>query len=174
MLLAAALCAANQAVRLIDRDPQGSAREWVLSGNVGMISLSERIEDAWDGYTLIDTPPRLDAPEVAESVRRADRVVLVSSPSPGDVMVTRRTAALIESLGATARTKLLFNQVQRGTLLSRDLGRMAEHIGLPMLTAVVFQRQAYQHAVLLGWRSLPVDARVELTSVALEVTSERW
>ena len=174
VLLAAALAAANQPVRVIDLDPQGSASEWVRAGNVGPIILGERMEEPFDGFTLVDTPPRLDSPAVAEAVRRADRVVLVSSPSPGDVLVTQRTAALIQSLGAGARAKVLFNQVQRGTMLARDLPRMAEHVGLPMLTATIHQRQAYQHAVLLGWRSLPSEVRAEIVSVALEATSAKW
>ena len=174
VLLAAALVAANQPVRVVDLDPQGSASEWVRAGNVGPIVLGERVEDAFDGFTLVDTPPRLDSPAVAEAVRRADRVVLVSSPSPGDVLVTQRTATLIQSLGAGGRAKVLFNQVQRGTMLARDLPRMAEHVGLPMLTAIIHQRQAYQHAVLLGWRSLPSEVRAEIVSVALETTSARW
>ena len=174
VLLSAALAAANQPVRIIDLDPQGSATEWVRAGNVGEIAIGQSIEEPFDGFTLVDTPPRLDSAGVADAVRKAARVVLVSSPSPGDVLVTQRTAALIESLGATARAKVLFNQVQRGTVLARDLGRMAQHIGLPMLSAVIAQRQAYQHAVLLGWRSLPTDARAEIVSVTLEVTSARW
>jgi chromosome partitioning protein len=174
VMLAAALRAANQQARIIDLDPQGSAKEWVSSGNVGEITVGERIEDVWEGFTLVDTPPRLDSPEVAQAVRRADRILLVSSPSPGDVLVTRRTAELIKRLGAKSKTKVLFNQVQRGTILARDLPRMADHVGLPMLTAFICQRQAYQHAVLLGWRSLSSDIRAEIVSVTLEATSAKW
>lgn len=174
VLLAAALCAANQPARLVDLDPQGSAREWVGSGNVGKVAVGQRIEDPWEGFTLVDTPPRLDSPAVASAIHQAERIVLVSSPSPGDVLVTRRTSALIGTLGASSRAKVLFNQVQRGTVLARDLPRMAGHVGLPMFTAVVYQRQAYQHAVLLGWKSLPTEARMEIISVALEATSAKW
>ena len=111
---------------------------------------------------------------MAGAIRQADRIVLVSSPSPGDLLVTRRTSALIATLDASSKAKLLFNQVQRGTVLARDLPRLAEHVGLPMLTAVIYQRQAYQHAVLLGWKSLPTEARMEIISVALEATSVKW
>ena len=174
VLLAAALCAANQSARLVDLDPQGSAGEWVRSGNVGNVGVGEKIEEPWEGFTLVDTPPRLDSPAVAGAIRQADRIVLVSSPSPGDLLVTRRTSALIATLDASSKAKLLFNQVQRGTVLARDLPRLAEHVGLPMLTAVIYQRQAYQHAVLLGWKSLPTEARMEIISVALEATSVKW
>ena len=64
--------------------------------------------------------------------------------------------------------------MQRGTVLARDLPRFAEHVGLPMLTATIFQRQAYQHAVLLGWGSLSTDARTEIISVALEASATKW
>ncbi len=174
VLLAAALTAANQMVRVVDLDPQGSAKEWISSGRVGAITLGGAIGEPWNGFTLVDTPPRLDSTAVADAIRLADRVVLVSSPSPGDVLVTQRTAALIETLGATTKAKVLFNQVQRGTVLARDLPRMAEHVGLPMLSAIIYQRQVYQHAVLLGWNSLSTDARMEIISVALEVSSTKW
>jgi hypothetical protein len=46
---------------------------------------------------------------------------------------------------------------------------MAERIGLPAFKNTLRRRQAYQHAVLMGWKSLGGDAREELFKVALEI-----
>ena len=69
------------------------------------------------------------------------------------------------------RAFLLFNQVQPGTVLSRDLDGMAERIGLPSLKNRLQRRQAYQHAAVVGWKSLPMEAREEVFKVALEITA---
>ncbi len=45
---------------------------------------------------------------------------------------------------------------------------MAERVGLPALKSTVKRRQAYQHAVWLGWNSLPLEARHEIQALTLE------
>jgi hypothetical protein len=64
---------------------------------------------------------------------------------------------------------LLFNQVQRHTVLARELDPLAERIGLPALRHSVSRRQAYQHAMLLGWKALDAGGREEILQVALEI-----
>ena len=66
---------------------------------------------------------------------------------------------MLEREGVKARAWLLFNQAQSGTILSRELDKMAERIGLRALKNVLHRRQAYQHAVLMGWKSLQRYAR---------------
>jgi chromosome partitioning protein len=63
----------------------------------------------------------------------------------------------------------LFNQVQRQTTLARELPLIGERIGLPVLSRQVGRRQAYQHAMLLGWSALDAAAREEILQVALEI-----
>src|SRR5262249_56966596 len=91
------------------------------------------------------------------------------SPSAADVFTSQDTAAVIEREGARERSRILFNQVQPGTILARELTDMADRIGLPALRGKLHRRQAYQHAVLLGWKSLHSEAREELLKVALEI-----
>lgn len=87
--------------------------------------------------------------------RSSDVVIVVTSPSPADLFTSRDTVRLLKQQGVKARSYLLFNQVQSGTILVRELEDMAQRIGLRLLKSVLHRRQAYQHAVLLGWRSLP-------------------
>ena len=165
VLLGSALVEAGHEVALLDTDPQHTATRWIEE--VGGLELACPGKEY--GALFIDTAPRLETREVRESIHRADIVVLVTSPSPADLFTSRDTASLIHSEGAHDRAFVLFNQVQPGTILARDLEDMAARIGLPAFKNTLRRRQAYQHAVLMGWKSLGNEAREELFKVALEI-----
>lgn len=165
VLLGCALVEAGHSVGLLDTDPQHTATRWIEEIGGLELAASGKQYDA----LFIDTAPRLESKEVTESIRRADVVVLVTSPSPADLFTSRDTAALIHREGAKDRAHVLFNQVQPGTILARDLDDMAERIGLPAFKNTLRRRQAYQHAVLMGWKSLGGEAREELFKVSLEI-----
>jgi chromosome partitioning protein len=167
ILLGAAMAEAGHRVAVLDTDPQKTATRWIEE--IGGLTLFE------DGqsYTalLVDTPPRLDCKEFTDAVCRADVTIVVSSPSPADLYTSRDTVKVLEQLGVKGRAHLLFNQVQAGTILSRDLEEMAERIGLPTLKNRMQRRQVYQHAVVAGWPSLGPEARAEVLRIALEITA---
>ncbi len=165
VLLGSALVEAGHEVALLDTDPQHTATRWIEE--IGGVQLAKAGKSY--GALFIDTAPRLETKEVKDAIRQADVVVLVTSPSPADLFTSRDTAMLIHKEGAKDRAHVLFNQVQPGTVLARDLGDMAERIGLPAFKNILRRRQAYQHAVLMGWKSLGADAREELFKVALEI-----
>jgi hypothetical protein len=56
-------------------------------------------------------------------------------------------------------------------LFGRELDPLAARIGLPALVHTVARRQAYQHALLLGWKALDGGAREEILQVALEIVT---
>lgn len=165
ILLGLALIEAGHKARVLDIDPQSTASRWITDGALPLGS------DDSSATVLIDTPPRLDNPELSESIRESDIVIVVSSPSPADLFTSQDTARLIGELGAADKARLLFNQVQEGTILSRGLEDTAKRIGLQPLNSVLTRRQCYQHAVLLGWNALPPKAKEEVFKMALEVTS---
>jgi chromosome partitioning protein len=165
ILLGLALVEAGHKAKVLDIDPQNTASRWIIDGALPLGS------DDTSATMLIDTPPRLDAPELSESIRESDIIIVVSSPSPADLFTSQDTARLIGELGATGKTRLLFNQVQEGTILSRGLEDTARRIGLQPLNSVLTRRQCYQHAVLLGWNALPSKAKEEVFKMALEVAS---
>ncbi|MGH9652379.1 MAG: AAA family ATPase [Bryobacteraceae bacterium] len=166
VLLALALKEAGHTVAIEDTDPQKTATRWVQE--VGGIDLAA---SGLFPVTIIDTPPRLDSPQTLSSLRKASVIVLVTSPSPADLFTSRDTAALIKREGLFERARLLYNQVEPGTILSRDLVEMAKRIGLTPLSNKLHRRQAYQHAVVLGWKSLGPKAKEEALRVALEITA---
>ncbi len=171
VLLGAALVEAGHQVALLDTDPQNTATRWIEEMQQAPEGAALQLAKAGGEYgaLFIDTAPRLETAEVRDAIRRADVVVLVTSPSPADLFTSRDTAQLIHNEGAKDRSYVLFNQVQPGTILARDLADLAQRIGLPAFKNTLRRRQAYQHAVLLGWKSLGNEAREELFKVALEI-----
>jgi chromosome partitioning protein len=166
ILLGCALVDAGRKVGLLDRDPQQTATRWVKETKAGLrLAVPGERYDA----TIIDTPPRLESPALQESLQAADRVILVSSPSPADLWTSQDTARLITTHYRGSKSAVLFNQVQRQTTLARELPLIGERIGLPVLSRQVGRRQAYQHAMLLGWSALDAAAREEILQVALEI-----
>jgi chromosome partitioning protein len=167
VLLAAALSEAGHQAAVLDTDPQKTATRWIQEAGGAHIAQ----EGSKYGVLFVDTAPRLETRQVAEAVRRADVVIVVTSPSPADLFTSRDTVSMLEREGVKKRAYVLFNQVQPGTILARELEDMAARIGLPALKSKLQRRQAYQHAVLLGWKSLPGEAREEVLKVALEITA---
>lgn len=163
VLLVLALRQQGQSIGLVDRDPQGTASRWLAT-------LGE--PDAGGAHTVIDTPPQLASPTLAESIRESDLVLLVSSSSPADLWSSQNTVETIRAhLRPDAAARLLFNQVQPQTLLGRDLADLSQRIGLPRLESHLRRRQVYQHAALLGWSALDKPARQEMLSLAREVSA---
>jgi chromosome partitioning protein len=165
VLVAASLAEAGHSVTLADTDPQETATRWLAEREMGAISLAH---EGKEGFTLIDTPPILNSAAVAQAIKRARLVLLVSSPSPADLFTAADTAALIKKMGAETKARLIFNNVQEGTRLSNKLDFMAQKVGLTALKSTVRRRQAYQHAVWLGWSSLSLEARHEIQALTLE------
>lgn len=168
ILLASALTEAGHHVAVRDCDPQATATRWI--GELSTLKV------AADGETydalIIDTPPRLDSRALHDSLAQSDLAILVTSPSPADLWTSRDTVkALSSHFPNLLRARVLFNQVQAKTVLSRDLAEMAERIGLRALTSIIHRRQAYQHAALLGWKALNAEAREEVLKVALEIAA---
>lgn len=166
ILLGCALADAGRRVGLVDRDPQGTASRWVAESDGGLeIAVQGERYDAM----IIDTPPRLDSVALQQSLSEADRTILVSSPSPADLWTSQDTVKIIRQHYRGDKAAVLFNSVQRNTTLANELSLLGERIGLPMLSRQVCRRQAYQHAMLLGWKALDAKAREEVLQVALEI-----
>jgi len=169
LLLGCALADAGRRVGLIDRDPQRTATRWLET------TKPPALEAVTNGThydsVIIDTPPRLESPLVHESLQQADKVILVSSPSPADLWSSQDTVQVIQQHYHKQKAALLFNQVQRQTVLGRELDSLAARVGLPSLRHQVARRQAYQHAMLLGWKALDASAREEILQVALEIVT---
>ena len=163
ILVAMALREAGHAAAIRDLDPQQTATRW-LSDNLELLDQTAPIQ-------LLDTPPRLESSAVANAVRDADTVIVVSRPSPCDLFTSQDTAALISKLDALKKTRLLFTNVREKTILARGLEQTAKEIGIKPLKVHLQLREAYQHAVLAGWKALTQEAREEAGRVALAIVT---
>jgi len=171
VLLALALAEAGRRVGVSDRDPQGTASLWLsdLANEGGPYVVKSG--ESYD-VVLIDTPPRLDAPQVRDAIIEADKVLLVSSPSPADLWTTRQSVEVIKAyLGKKHPARVMWNQVQPGTVLTRDVDSMSEKLGMRSLKNTLHRRQCYQHAAVLGWPGLTTAAKEEVMKLALEIVS---
>lgn len=171
LCVAMALTEAGKRVAIADRDPQGTAGLWVqqIASEKGPFVYDEN--GSYD-VVLIDTPPRLDHPQVREAILAADKVILVTSPSPTDLWTTKATADLIKQLRpGFEKVALLFNQVQIGTMLGRQLDALAAKVGLSAIFFFVKRRQCYQHAALMGWGALVQQAREEIEQITLHIVN---
>ncbi len=155
-------------VGLLDLDPQKTATQWVTVTE-SPIAIAEAGQNF--DVLVIDTPPRLETPEMRDAIKRADKVVLVTSTSPADVFTSLTTADTIKRDGAEAKARILFNKVKPRTRLGRDLDDLAERIGLPAFKTHLHDRQAYQHAILEGWAALPPDTQAEIYALAMEIST---
>lgn len=171
MCVAMALSGAGKRVAVADRDPQGTSLIWtrqVATANGPFIYEPGQLYDV----ILIDTPPRLDSPEVRSAIEQADKTILVTSPSPTDLWTTRATADLVAAIrGPNSRIALLFNQVQTGTVLCRELDHLAEKVGVKPLFNNIRRRQCYQHASILGWSALPLRAQEEIIAIVSDIAA---
>jgi len=166
ILLGTAFQKAGHQIGLLDRDPQGTATKWIEETNeLPLVDPADPPK-----LQIIDTPPRLDSALLHESLAASDCAILVTSPSPADLWTSRDTVGVIKKhLPAGKPARLLFNQVQRRTILAQGLDDLTSRIGLPALVTRIGRRQAFQHAPLLGWSALDAVSREELLSAALEI-----
>jgi len=167
-LLAAALAEAGHAVGVEDTDEQRSASRWLAEAKCSEL-LVESNNSSRFGTVIVDTPPRLASERVTRAIRESSIILVVTSPSPGDLYTSRDTVEVLKREGCDRKARLVFNQVQTRTLLARELDELALRIGLPALSNRIHRRQCYQHLILGGWRMLPTEARDEIFKVALEV-----
>ena len=95
ILLGLALVEAGHKTKVLDTDPQNTASRWITDGSLPLGS------DDSSATVLIDTPPRLDSPDLRDSIMESDIVIVVSSPSPADLFTSQDTARLMGELDGT-------------------------------------------------------------------------
>jgi len=121
-------------------------------------------------YLLLDTRPDLASPETREAFAAADKIIVVSTPAPFDIMTSRRTATLVAELCPGKTAALLFNMVHANTILGRELDALAKATGLTPLFNNVRHRQCYQRATMLGWHELEKTKGQRATEEIMAVT----
>jgi chromosome partitioning protein len=153
---------------LMDHDAQGSSAHWVQKRHetqalVHLISVFERESLATrtfelrfpegTGRVIVDTPAAVDAQEMPELTRAADKILVPVLPSAIDIHACSR---LVQNLLLVAkvhrsenRLGIIANRVRRTTLSSQSLLRFLDTLGIPIV-ATLRDSQIYVRAAQLG------------------------
>ncbi len=172
MLLSSVFSESGHTVGIIDRDSQQTATHWIDTIKLTNAELYEKGKHKDYDVILIDTPPRLDSPELIESVKQADIILIVTSPSPADLWTTQNTVETIKKhKQGKAIAKLLFNRIKANTLLSKELKSITKLLKTPALENNLHERTCYQYCALNGIKALNKTAQNELLNLAIEIIS---
>jgi chromosome partitioning protein len=137
-LLGTALTRAGRRVRYLDLDPNESLK--------GLLA-EHRVADVDDPeFTIVDTPPRLDTKQVVAVIKTADVICIPTRPTVADRPLAQHTAlAVAELRHPEAKALLVFNQVRRGTLASKQVDALARLYPF-------FNRGGAENEALAAWR----------------------
>jgi chromosome partitioning protein len=153
-------------VLLVDADPQGTLRTWAeVAAEAGrpmpdVVAMDanmhrpEQLPAVAESYelTVIDCPPRHGA-ILRSALMVADLAILPSGPSAADAWALTSTLELVEDakrLRPELAACVLITRKQRRTAVGKSARPLLESTGLPVLTAELGYRVAYQEAIAMG------------------------
>lgn len=115
ILLASALGEAGYDAAVLDTDVQKTATHWLEATREVQLA----VDGKQYGALFIDTASRLDSKRLISSVRRADLVVVVSSPPPADLFTSRDTTMFFGNVKASKIVHVCCSTKYRPEPLSR-------------------------------------------------------
>jgi chromosome partitioning protein len=153
---------------LMDYDVQGSSSHWVRKRveeqpEVHLISVFERGALATRAFELrfpestrrviIDTPAAVEAQEMPELTRVADKILVPVLPSDIDIHACSRCVQNLLLVAKVHRSEnrlgIIANRMRRNTLSSQALMRFLDTLGVPIV-ATLRDSQNYVRAAELG------------------------
>jgi chromosome partitioning protein len=166
--LASYLAAHGHTPVLMDFDPQGSSVRWVKKRKppqppVHVIAAFEkdtrttrafqlRVPDVAT-HVIVDTPAALEARQLPELTRDADKVLVPVLPSDIDIHTCSRCIRDLLLVGKIRREDdrigVIANRVRRNTLTYQSLIRFLHTLGIPIV-ATIRDSQNYVRAAELG------------------------
>jgi len=166
--LASYLASRGHTPVLMDFDPQGSSVRWVRKRKpsqapVHVIAAFEKDtrttrafqlrvpEDAT--HVIVDTPAALEARQLPEMTRDADKVIVPVLPSDIDINTCSRTIRDLLLVAKIRREEdrigVIANRIRRNTLTYQALIRFLHTLGIPIV-ATIRDSQNYVRAAELG------------------------
>jgi len=171
---------------LMDYDVQGSSSHWVRKRDeqrphVHLISVFEREALATRTFELrfpettsrviIDTPAAVEAQEMPELTRTADKILVPVLPSDIDIHACSRCVQNLLLVAKVHRSEnrlgIIANRVRRNTLSSQALMRFLDTLGIPII-ATLRDSQNYVRAAELGL------GLAEMTPHLVDEDLEQW
>ena len=166
--LASYLAAKGHAPVLMDFDPQGSSLRWVKKRKpsqpqIHVIAAFEKDTRTTRAFQLrvpqttthviVDTPAALEAQQLPEMTRDADKVLVPVLPSDIDIHTCSRCIRDLLLVGKIRREDdrigVIANRVRRNTLTYQSLIRFLHSLGIPIV-ATIRDSQNYVRAAELG------------------------
>jgi len=166
--LASYLAAHGHAPVLMDFDPQGSSVRWVKKRKptqppIHVIAAFEKDTRTTRAFQLrvpqvtthviIDTPAALEARQLPEMTRDADKILVPVLPSDIDINTCSRCIRDLLLVGKVRREDdrigVIANRVRRNTLTYQSLIRFLHTLGIPIV-ATIRDSQNYVRAAELG------------------------
>ncbi len=188
MLLAGALGEAGHRVLVADADPQNTARHWAgqgvgfpaevedYSGEEGKLHkrLRKRL-DEFD-YVVIDSPPAASAPVTGSALRLAHLALVPIVPSPLDIWASARIREAIEAArmkNPELHARIVLNQLQPHTLMSREVIALLPEFGIPLLSASLRSRTVYRECAAGGTTVSALGSRARMAQMELDFLRRR-
>jgi chromosome partitioning protein len=189
MNLAAGLRHRGEDAVVIDADPQGSSSQWarvamandeeavdVVPAGADLAVDLRRLVDRF-AHVLIDCPPSIAAKESRAALTLSDLALVPVLPSPLDLWATTRIADAVARAGRDnpeLEARLVVNQLEPRTTLSRVLAGVLDELELTVLDASVRRRAVYRNCMLEGRTVYGAGARgrdavAEMEQVLTEV-----
>jgi chromosome partitioning protein len=153
---------------LMDYDPQGSSAHWVAKrqksqARIHLIKAFERdprvtrtfqlrIPEG-TGRVIVDTPAAVEAQEMVDLTRTADKILVPVLPSAIDIHACSRCVQNLLLVAKVHRNDnrlgIIANRVRVNTLIYGSLSRFLGTLGIPIV-ATLRDSQNYIHAAQLG------------------------
>ncbi len=183
MLLAGSLGDRGKRVLVADADSQTTAVHWAgmgsgfpavvedYSAEEGKLHKALRKREADFDYIVIDSPPAAAAPITASALRVAHLALVPVIPSPLDLWASVR---IREAIGQARErnpallARLVVNQMQPNTLLTREVLGMLPQFGIPLLEASLKARIAYRECAALGSSIRALGSRGALAAMEVD------
>lgn len=151
-------------VGLIDRDPQGTLREWhaarteddILLGPPPDTDLKRALASLRDegiDIAVVDTPPSSLA-AIEAVVRLSDLVLVPVRPSPNDIRAIGDTARLIETLGKPS--VFVINGATRGAQITAQAIAPISRFG-PLAPVIIHNRVTFASSMIDGHAAMEVS-----------------
>jgi chromosome partitioning protein len=166
--LAAYFAARGDSTLLIDRDPQGSATRWLrkrkppqaVINHIATFENDARTTRAWQMRVpegtqkiVVDSPAAVEARNLLELTRDAQKVIVPVLPSDIDIHAASRCIADLLLVAKIKRVEnrigVIANRVKKNTLMYQSLMKFLEKLEIPVI-ATIRDSQNYVRAAELG------------------------
>lgn len=188
MLLAGSIGDAGHRVLVADADPQNTAIRWASAGDafpadVEDVSSEEgklhkhlrKCEDDYE-YIVIDSPPAATAPVTASALKYAHIALVPVIPSPLDLWASemiRDAIDLAREKNPDLQARLVMNQLQPNTLISKEVIGLLPDFGIPLLSATLRQRTIYKECATGGHSIDSLGSRAQMAAKEVDFLRRR-